>query len=283
MNKSELKMKIDEYAIDLKYKEKAKNSIDSYIRYANLFISSIQHEHDITKDDTMFFKNYMIDVLEFSSATINHVIVCMNKFLHFCNLDNLKVRQIKVQDENTIDEIMTPTDFKRLLRYAKKLEMNDMYMIMKILAYTGIRITELKFFTYEAVKSKKMYVVVRNKGKTRKVPIRQDLRTELLNYCKENNISEGYIFPSPKDKNKMPHRTTIYRRLKKIAGAARVKKSLVYAHAFRHLFAVTYLSNGGNPLNLANILGHYSIATTEKYTKLTSVQLRKQMEQKIIY
>ena len=77
---------------------------------------------------------------------------------------------------------------------------------------------------------------------------------------------------------KMPHRTTIFRRLKKIAGAARVKKSLVYAHAFRHLFAVTYLENGGNPLNLANILGNYSLSTTEKYTKLTQKQLRNQIE-----
>lgn len=279
MKKSELSKKLDEYVIDLKYQEKASNSIDVYYRYAKLFIDVIQHDNDITKDDVMFFKKYIIEVIEFSSSTINLAIVCVNKFLHYCQLDDLKVKQIKVQDENTLDEIMTVSDFKRLLRYAD----DEMKMMMKLLAYTGIRSEELKFFTYENVKSKKMYVVVRNKGKNRKVPLVRELRYELLDYCKKKNIESGYIFPSPSDPKKMPHRTTIYRRLKKIAGAARVKKSVVYAHAFRHLFAITFLKNGGNPLNLADILGHYDIRTTQKYTKLTNTLLKEQIENNIKY
>lgn len=278
MNKNDLAEKLEEYKVDLEMQEKAENSVCNYYRYANLFIKSIDHNNDLKKIDVMNFKKYVINVLEFSSSTTNHIIVCVNKFLHYCELDELKVKQIKVQDENTIDEIMTSKDFKRLLRISKKLKMYDMHMIMKVLAYTGIRNEELKYFTYEAIVSKEMSITVRNKGKTRKVPIRQDLRRELINYCKDNNITSGFIFPSSKNPLKMPHRSTIFRRLKKIAGVARVKKSLVYAHAFRHLFAITYLENGGNPLNLANILGHYSLSTTEKYTKLTQKQLRNQIE-----
>ena len=277
MNKNELNKKLDKYVTDLKYDEKAKNSIDAYKRYAKVFINFIDHENDITKDDVIDFKNYLIDILDYSASSINTIIVYVNKFLNYCELGDFKVKKIKTTVNSTVDEIMDVTDYKRLLRYAKKLGMNDMYLMMKVLAMTGIRNEELKFFTYEKVK-KGMYIQVRNKGKTRDIIIRQDLRREILKYCEENEIKSGFIFRSPIDHKKMLHRTTIFRRLKKIAGAARVKKTLVYAHAFRHFFSITYLENGGNQLNLKDILGHSSLETTNIYAKRTREDLRKQLE-----
>ena len=277
MNRSDLKICLKKYVTDLRYDEKAKNSIDAYKRYANVFINFIDHDSDVTKDDVIDFKDYLMNVLEYSASSINTIIVYVNKFLHYCNLDELKVKKIKTTVNSTVDEIMDKSDYKRLLRYAKKLGMNDMYLLMKVLAMTGIRSEELKFFTYEKVK-KGMYIQVRNKGKTRDIIIRQDLRRELLKYCDENEISSGFIFRSPVDHTKMLHRSTIFRRLKRIAGAARVKKSLIYAHAFRHFFSITYLENGGNQLNLKDILGHASLETTNIYSKRTREELRKQLE-----
>lgn len=277
MNRNDLKICLKNYVTDLKYDEKAKNSIDGYKRYANVFINFIDHDDDITKDDVIDFKDYLMNVLEYSASSINTIIIYVNKFLHYCDLDDFKVKKIKTTVNSTVDEIMDKSDYKRLLRYAKKLGMNDMYLLMKVLAMTGIRSEELKFFTYEKVK-KSMYIQVRNKGKTRDIIIRQDLRRELLKYCDENEISSGLIFRSPVDHTKMLHRSTIFRRLKRIAGSARVKKSLVYPHAFRHFFSITYLENGGNPLNLKDILGHASLETTNIYTKRTREELRKQLE-----
>ena len=58
---------------------------------------------------------------------------------------------------------------------------------MKILAMTGIRISELKYFTVENLKSN--YIVAFNKGKERNIIVRQDLARELRKYCKENKIN----------------------------------------------------------------------------------------------
>ena len=277
MKKDELSKKLESYATDLRYEEKAKNSIETYVRYAKIFINYIEHDDDITKNDVLDFKDYLINVIEYSASSTNSIIVYVNKFLHYCNLDDLKVKKIRTTSNSTIDEIMSLSDYKRLLRYARKLGLEDMYMIMQVLFMTGIRNEELKYFTYEKVK-KGMYIQVRNKGKTRDIILRQDLRRDLLKYCKDNNITSGYIFRSPKNEKKMLHRSTIFKRLKKIAGAAKVKKSVVYAHAFRHLFAITYLENGGNQLNLKDILGHSSLETTNIYTKRTIEELRKQLE-----
>lgn len=283
MKKSELLEHLNEYEIDLELNEMAKNTIESYIRYSKLFINYIDHDNEITKSDVIAFKKYIMETIGFSSSTTNHVIVCINKYFNYLKLDDLKVKRTRVQNQSTVDEIMTAADVKRLLRIAKRDKQYQMYMIMKVLANTGIRNEELKFITYENIKSKDMFIVVRNKGKTRKVPIKQELRRDLLKYCKERNITSGLIFYSKTDKKKMPHRSTIFRNLKKIAGAARVKKSVVYAHAFRHFFAVEYLLNGGDALTLANILGHNSLATTQKYTILTLTQMRREIENKTHY
>ena len=95
--------------------------------------------------------------------------------------------------KNSIDNIISISDYKRLLRFAKKLNHDDIYMIMKIIATTGIRISELRFFTVEAIKSS-FYIHVRNKGKDRDIILTQELARELRKYCKDNNIKSGRIF-----------------------------------------------------------------------------------------
>ena len=67
---------------------------------------------------------------------------------------------------------------------------------MKVIAYTGVRAEELKVFTVENLESN--YIKVKNKGKIRNVIVRQDLRRELLRYCKDKGITTGYIFPGKK-------------------------------------------------------------------------------------
>ena len=141
---------------------------------------------------------------------------------------------------------------------------------------TGIRISELKYFTVESIKSN--YIVAFNKGKERNIIVRQDLARELRKYCRENNIKEGFIFRGEK-KNKMPVESTIWRQMKKVAGASRVNKNKVHAHSFRHLFAQVFLNEySDNITELADILGHNSLETTRLYTRSSNAQKKSKLE-----
>ena len=74
--------------------------------------------------------------------------------------------------------------------------------------------------------------------------------------------------------------TTIYRRLKKIAGMCRgIKLDKIHPHSFRHLFAIKYLEIGGTITELADILGHKSVNTTMIYTRTTDKMKKKKLEQ----
>lgn len=272
LNRNEFIEGIDEYLLWLADEELASNTIATYKFALNKFVDWLSSDEVITKKSVMRYKEHLLSVST-SPNSVNLWIKALNKYLKYLGCDDLTVKPVKNQDAFNNESVLSKTDFKRLLRIAKRDNQEDLYYIIKILALTGIRIGELKFFTVEALE--KNYVLVRNKGKIRKVPIRQDLRRELKNYAKKKNIKEGTLFPGPK--NKMYSHSTIWRKMKKLAGKARVKQELIHAHSFRHLFTQVYNESfPGETLNLADILGHNDLKTTRKYTKL-SVNQQKQM------
>lgn len=267
MNKKEMYQALDEFILELKYQEKAERTLSKYKSDAKKFLDSINHDGEITKDDVLLFKK-VISEGKYKPRSINSYIVAVNKFLKWCGNEDMKVKKLKMQQKNSIDNIISISDYKRLLRFAKKMNYEDIYMIMKIIATTGIRISELRFFTVEGIKS--FYIHVRNKGKDRDIILTQELARELRRYCRDNNIKSGRIFNLGD--------VAIWRKLKKIAGAARVNKEKVHAHSFRHLFAKEFMAEYNNALELADILGHSSLETTRIYTRSTNEEKRKKLE-----
>lgn len=276
MNKEELKERLPEFLIEQSESEKSQNTLKKYKHNIELFLEWIPDESAIDKNVVIDFKRHLLEDLHFRTNTINNYIISINKFLYWCGMQDCKVKQLKKQHAASNSEVLSLSDFKRLLRFAKRMNQEDTYLIMKILAMTGIRIEELSFFTVENVKSN--YIHVRNKGKERSIIIRQDLAREIRQYCRNNGINSGVIFFC-KTKGKMMSKSTIWRRMQRIAGVARVGKNKVHAHSFRHLFAKMFLEEyNGSIAELADILGHNSIETTRIYAKTTDEEKRRKLE-----
>lgn len=276
MNKDKLKERLQDFIIEQSENEKSQNTLKKYKHNIELFLDWIPEDSEIDKMNVIEFKRHLLEDLHFRTNTINNYVVCINKFLYWCGIQDCKVKQLKKQHAASNSEILSLSDYKRLLRIAKRLGQEDTYLIMKILAMTGIRIEELSFFTVENMKSN--YIHVRNKGKERSIIIRQDLAREIRAYCREKGIREGFIFTC-KSKGKMMAKSTLWRRMKKIAGIAKVRKNKVHAHSFRHLFAKMFLEEyNGSIAELADILGHNSLETTRIYVKSTDEEKRRKLE-----
>lgn len=275
MNRNTFISKIDDFNDCMINDEKSKRTIKKYNHAYDVFLEIIKSE-EINKHQIIDFKNKIIE-MNLKPSTTNSYIQAINKLLRFSGCAEMCVKKIKVQHSATITDVVTVSDYKRLKRMASRMGYEDTAMCIEVLAKTGIRFEELKYFTNEAVNSKEYVINVYNKGKNREIFLRKDLRRSLRKYCKTQHIDK-YLFYGPNDKSKPILYVTLNKRLKAIAGQARIKKEKVHPHAFRHLFAINYLENGGNLANLADILGHSDLRTTQVYTRMTKDQTRKKLE-----
>lgn len=258
-----LKGKLETWLEELDYHEKSENTLKKYKRNVDAFIEFIK-DKEFSKKTYKDFTNKLETVDEYLPNTSNSYIIAINKFLKWLGHEEMIVHQIKIQHDSSINDYMSVSDCKRILRIAKKNEQMDNYFIIQILWKTGIRISELKYFTVENLDT---IIVIRNKGKIRRIPVVSDLVRELKKYAKSKKITSGTLFPGQKE-GQMFVPSTIWRRLKKLAGQARVNKDNVHAHSFRHLFAKLYLETyPGDIAGLADILGHNSLETTRIYTR----------------
>ena len=145
---------------------------------------------------------------------------------------------------------------------------------MQTICATGIRVSELKYVTLEALKSGRADVNM--KGKLRVIIIPKDLCKMLKKYAAEQKMTSGSIFVT---KTGRPlDRTNIWKLMKSLCESAGVDKAKVFPHNLRHLFARTFYSIEKDIVRLADILGHSSVNTTRIYTMETLNICRNQVQ-----
>ncbi|AMC94241.1 hypothetical protein AOC36_09670 [Erysipelothrix larvae] len=254
--------------------EFAEKSRDKYYRNAKWFVETYTKDDDpLEKQDVIKFKEDLQKKYT-KVSTINNYITTINRFLHFCDLGNLTVAKTKQQTVNVLDDRLYDHEVVRLRNRAKKVNM-QMYFIIRIMSEMGLRVAEREFITVENIKTRKLSVEVNNKGKWRTVPMPQELARDLRKYAKEKKIESGPILSLSYD--------DIYAGLKRIAGCCKINKSKVHPHALRHYFGFRFVQVNGNAsiTQLADIMGHESIQTTQIYTRGTSQDYRKAIEKMV--
>ena len=147
-------------------------------------------------------------------------------------------------------------------------------MIMQTICGTGIRISELRYFTVEAVRRGE--VEVNCKNKTRIVLIPGALRKYLLKFAKEQGIRAGSIFVT-RSGNPLD-RSNIWSQMKRLCAAANVDPQKVFPHNLRKLFASCFYAVSKDIAKLADVLGHSSIDTTRIYIMTSGREHRRHLE-----
>lgn len=252
-------------------KEVRPNTLTAYEQDLN-FLRMFAGERELTKDLMIQYKEHLSKC--YKTETANRRLRTARQFLRQNGEPDAAVKPVPVKRNLTPENLMTVSDFERMIRYADKLHRPRERAIMETLAATGIRFNELQFLTVEALQAGAM--TVQNKGAIRDVPL-LPVKKLLTAYCKEQGIKAGRIFAT---RNGTPiTNSQLSRELKAIAGAARVNKKRIHPHGFRHLFAVHYLESGGDVMELKNILGHQSLDTTSIYTRLNAKQLGAKMSE----
>ena len=267
---NELIKKFKSYLIN---EEKSSATLEKYIRDVVAFKTWIGNR-TIEKGVVMEYKQRLIE--SYAPASANSMISSINCFFQYMEWHDCKVKTFKVQKQifANKDKELTKGEYNRLLMAAKSKQNKKLYMLMQTICSTGIRVSELRYISTDAVR--KGEAVINCKGKMRVVILPKQLCKILSSYIKEQKISSGSVFVT---KNGKPlDRSNIWKLMKDLCESAGVSKNKVFPHNLRHLFARTYYSLEKDVVRLADILGHSSVNTTRIYTMETGEQHRIQIQ-----
>ena len=267
---NELIQKFKTYLIN---EEKSSATLEKYIRDVIAFMHWL-NGRVVEKIVVMEYKQNLIE--NYAPASANSMLSSINSFFGYMEWYDCKVKTFKIQKQifANKDKELTKAEYERLLVAAKKKQNRKLYMLMQTICSTGIRVSELRYISTDAVR--KGEAVINCKGKMRVVILPKQLCKMLTSYIKEQKISSGSVFVT---KNGKPlDRSNIWKLMKDLCDSAGVSKDKVFPHNLRHLFARTYYSLEKDVVRLADILGHSSVNTTRIYTMETGEQHRIQIQ-----
>lgn len=253
------------------YEEKSKITVDKYIHDVSAFME-YTNGLEITKNIVLSYKKELVS--KYAVRSVNSKLASVNSFLSFLGWEDCKVKSLKIQREmySSEEKELTKTEYIRLLNAANN--NSRLRLIIETICGTGIRVSELQYFTLEAIKCGT--VTVSCKNKTRSIIVPSKLRKLLLSYARKNGITGGIIFRTRS--GKPMNRSNIWSEMKKLCVSANVNPSKVFPHNLRKLFARTFYTIEKDIAKLADILGHSSIDTTRIYIMTTGTEHRRKIE-----
>ena len=263
---------IKEFADYLCHEEKSIATREKYLRDVRAFCV-FAGGSEITKELVIAWKQDLI-AREYAVRSVNSMLASINSLLAFLGLQSCKVKNIRTQRQTycSEDKELTKAEYLRLLSASKNNE--QLNLVLQTICGTGIRVSELQYFTMEAVRRGE--IVIDCKGKTRTILVPGKLKNILLSFAKRRGITVGAIFVTRT--GKPLNRSNIWAAMKKLCAAAGVKASKVFPHNLRKLFARTFYGIEKDIAKLADILGHSSINTTRIYIMTTGTEHRRKIE-----
>jgi site-specific recombinase XerD len=165
---------------------------------------------------------------------------------------------------------LTPDEIGRLLAAVPGLRER---VAMEIAYAAGLRLNEVLHLKLTDIDSQKMLIrVEQGKGKVdRNVMLAASLLKTLRAYWKESK-PRGWLFPG-KPPARPLNASVIQRAFIVAKQAARIAKPVSF-HSLRHSFATQLLESGVNVRTIQALLGHRSLATTQRYIHVAGDYLR---------
>ena len=245
----------------------AKSTVASYLWTINYFL---EHYKEVNKKNLLAYKGYLME--NFKPQTVNLRLQAINKYLEFSKQEKLKMKFVKAQQKNFLENVISDADYKFLKTKLKADGYDQWYFVVWFMAATGARVSELLQIKAEHVSVG--YLDLYSKGgKMRRIYIPKKLCDEATKWLKERGLTTGYLFTN-RTGNCLSTRG-IAIQLKHFAESYGINREVVYPHSFRHRFAKNFLEKFNDIALLADLMGHESIETTRIYQRRTASEQQK--------
>ena len=258
----------------LRSEEREQSTIEKYMREVKLFRTWLAG-CPVTAETIAQWKNHLRDD-NYKSETINSKLSALNRFFKFMRWPECRIKYLKIQRKlfRGTEKELTKEEYMRLLESAKSLGKARLSLLIETICATGIRVSEVRYITAEAIQAGRADISL--KGKIRTILLPGKLCRKLQKYAKKQKITSGELFLTRSGKG--ISRRQIWAEMKALCKKANVASSKVFPHNLRHLFARTFYRACRDVAKLADVLGHSSIETTRIYLISTGIEHARQLE-----
>ena len=267
MNKQIALYQLSDFARQLQEDERSPATIENYLRHIRAFAAWAGGQA-VTKDLATQWKEHLIS--QYRPGTVNTMLVSLNRFFAFLGWYDCQVKTLRIQRRLFREDSkeLTRAEYERLVSAAQASGRERLVLLLETICSTGIRVSEVKYITVEALKLGKAEISL--KGKNRTILLPNKLCRKLLKYAKKQKTVSGEIFLTRNGKGMS--RKQIWAEMKSICAKAQVAATKVFPHNLRHLFARVFYKACRDVAKLADVLGHSSMETTRIYLISTGVE-----------
>ena len=230
------RQQIQAFAAHLRQAERSPGTIENYLRHVRAFAAWLAGR-PVTKEAAADWKEHLLDK-GYCPSTINAMLGGLNRFFDFVGWKKYQVKALRLQRQLFRDDSkeLTRAEYDRLIATARAMGRERLALLMETICATGIRVSEVRYLTVEAVERGKAEISL--KGKIRTILIPGKLRKKLLKFAHKNKTASGEIFLTRNGKGMS--RKQIWAEMKALCERAGVAPSKVFPHNLRHLFARTF-------------------------------------------
>ena len=240
----------------------SENTISSYLFAVKQF--SNQYD-EITLKNLRAYKVWLIE--GYKPKTVNLRLRAINCYLESIGKERWKLPFVRVQQKAFLENVISEADYEYFKNCLKRDDEMFWYFVIRFLAATGARVSELIQIKVEHIKRGHIDLYSKG-GKLRRIYIPKALQEEALSWLADKQQESGFIFL-----NKYGERITtrgISQQLKNYANKYGMNEKVIYPHSFRHRFAKNFLEKFNDISLLADLMGHESIETTRIYLRRSS-------------
>ncbi|MGB7294244.1 MAG: tyrosine recombinase XerC [Candidatus Aminicenantales bacterium] len=278
-----MKRELNEFLDYLRYERNASvHTISSYRRDLTQFADYLtERGSSFRRVDNVLIRGFMAQLHErrLKKSTTARKLAAIRSFFQFgvkkkwVAENPAKVVATPRQDK-PVPSFLSEEEMARFLEVPasrKPLDLRDR-AILELLYASGIRVSELVGINMDDVNLGERLVRVRGKGKKeRLVPFGRTAGECLAVYLKvraglvRDSVGERGLFLNYQGRRITPR--SVERMVDKTIRRTAIKRK-ISPHSFRHSFATHLLSRGADLRVIQELLGHESLATTQKYTHL---------------
>lgn len=262
------------FARQLGEEERSPATLEKYLREVRQFAAFLGGR-EVTRELAAAWREELS--ARQSPATVNGKLTALDRLLASLGWEDCRVKHLRVQRQLFRDSAreLSREEYARLVETARRLGRGRLSLLMETICATGIRVSEVRYITTEAVREGRTEIAL--KGKIRTILLPGKLCRKLEKYARQKKITSGELFLTRS--GRPMSRKQIWAEMKGVCRAAGVAPSKVFPHNLRHLFARCFYRVSRDVAKLADVLGHSSIETTRIYLISTGAEHARTLDQ----